>query len=264
MLVKIQEKDYRMIKERHHRYISQYPLINAVISAAQEGFVYADPSTGRFFISTKSGFSLYGCFNQASKFEAALFEFLKQTPEIPAYLHIYHAGKSFQEHVRANWDKCWSRRRAQFRYLTVQKTHNYEKLLPHGYRLVALREIRPHQLEGIFQLDFAHRYWNSLEDFLTHAIGFCILDEKDAPSAICYSACIVDGYVEMDMLVLPEQRGRGFLKIVCEPFLNLAIERNLIPHWDTFVSNTASYRTAQRLGLQLIQKYDLLSLLVRT
>jgi len=68
----------------------------------------------------------------------------------------------------------------------------------------------------------------------------------------------------MDTLVMPEYRGKGFMKIVSEPFFNLAVRNKLIPHWDTFVSNAASYRAAQRFQLQLVQEYDLLSLLVRT
>jgi GNAT acetyltransferase len=263
MLSRIQQHEYSAIKERHHERISQYPLINAVISATQEGFVYADPSRNTFFISTKAGFSLFDSLRPAPNFESELLDFLKGAPDLPGYLHIYRPSRSFQDHVAGNWDKYKVRRRAQFRYLgDVCGTH--EQLLPPHYRIATIQEVVFAQLEEVFQLDFGNRYWNSTADFLTHAIGACILNEKGEPAAICYSACVVDGYAEMDTLVMPEYRGKSFMKIVSEPFFNLAVRNKLVPHWDTFVSNAASYRAAQRFQLQLVQEYDLLSLLVRT
>jgi len=263
MLSRIQLNEYPAIKERHHGRISQYPLINAVISGIQEGFVYADSSRNTFFISTKAGFSLFDSLRPAPNFESELFYFLQHAADIPGYLHIYGPSRSFQDHVAANWAKHKIRQRAQFRYLGDGCATN-ERLLPPHYRIAVIQEVGLVQLEEAFKLDFGNRYWNSTADFLTHAIGACILDEKSEPAAICYSACVVEGYAEMDTLVMPAHRGKGFMKIVSEPFFNLAVRNKLIPHWDTFVSNTASYRAAQRFQLQLVQEYDLLSLLVRT
>lgn len=263
MLSRLQENEYPAIKERHHGRISQYPLISAVVSAIQDGFVYADSSRNTFFISTKAGFSLFDSLDPAPNLESELFDFLKGAPDNPGYLHIYSPSRSFQDHVAANWDKYKIRPRAQFQYLGDGCETN-ERLLPPHYRIATIQEVGFAQLEEVFKLDFGNRYWNSPEDFLTHAIGACILNEKSGPAAICYSACVTDGYAEMDTLVLPEYRGQGFMKIVSEPFFNFAVKNNLIPHWDTFVSNAASYRAAQRFQLQLVQEYDLLSLLIRT
>jgi hypothetical protein len=263
MLSRIQQNEYPAIKERHRGRISQYPLINAVVSAIQDGFVYADPSGNTFFISTKAGFSLFGSLRPAPNFERELFDFLKGAPAIPGYLHIYSPSRLFQDHVAANWDKYKIRPRAQFHYLGDGCATN-ERLLPPHYRIATIQEVGFAQLEEVFKLDFGNRYWNSTADFLTHAIGACILNEKGEPAAICYSACVVDGYAEMDTLVMPEYRGKSFMKIVSEPFFNLAVRNKLIPHWDTFISNAASYRAAQRFQLQLVQEYDLLSLFIRT
>jgi hypothetical protein len=263
MLSRIQQHEYPAIKERHHGRISQYPLINAVISEIQKGFVYADTSRNTFFISTKAGFCLFDSLGSAPNFDSELFDFLKGAPDLPGYLHIYSPTKSFQDHIAETWDKYKIRQRAQFHYLG-DGCETRERLLPPHYRIATIQEVGFAQLEEVFKLDFGNRYWNSTADFLAHAIGACILNEKSEPAAICYSACVIEGYAEMDTLVLPEYRGKGFMKIVSEPFFNLAVRNKLIPHWDTFVSNAASYRAAQRFQLQLVQEYDLLSLLVRT
>jgi len=263
MLSRIQQNEYPALKERHQGRISQYPLINAVVSAIQDGFVYADSSRNTFFISTKAGFCLFDSLDPAPELESELLDFLKGAADIPGYLHIYSPSRSFQDQVAANWDKYKVRQRAQFQYLGDGCATN-EQLLPPHYRIATIQEVGFAQLEEVFKLDFGNRYWNSTADFLTHAIGACILNETSEPAAICYSACVIDGYAEMDTLVMPEYRGKGFMKIVSEPFFNLAVKNNLTPHWDTFVSNAASYRAAQRFQLQLVQEYDLLSLLIRT
>ena len=265
MLSRIEPSRYLEIKEVHHQVISQYPLINAVVSNIQAGFVYADASRQSFYIATKSGFSLFNLpdAGSASTCNHEFFEFLRRTRDIPDYIHIYRPASSFQGYIEANWDKYKIRERAQFRYHHKDSTANYERLLPPNYRIANIQAVSFEQLEAAFKLELAHRYWNSKEDFLHQAIGACILNEDNEPAAICYSACVVDGVAEMDTLVLPAYRGRRFMRIVSEPFFNLAIQRELTPHWDTFISNSASYIMAQKFELRLIQEYDLLSLLLR-
>lgn len=251
--------EYHEIKERHTELISKYPLINAVTSNIQDGFVYADSARDSFFVSTKSGFSLFN----TAKSNGGFFEFLVQEKEIPNYIHLYSPERSFREFVEANWDKHKIRERAQFRNLYTNITNNYESLLPSGYQIATINEVGFDRLERVFQLNFGSRYWNSKEEFLDRAIGACILNEQGEPAAICYSACVVDGIAEMDTLVMPEYRGQHFMRIVSEPFFNIAVENKLVPHWDTFIANSASYVMAQKFQLKLIQEYDLMSLLLR-
>jgi RimJ/RimL family protein N-acetyltransferase len=238
-------------------------LINSVLSNIQAGFVYADAAADCFFAVTKSGFSLYHSRQDNSEFDHEFFDFLKQNRNIPDYMHFYSPPVSFQNYISSNWGKYKIRRRAQFRHCDKNITSEYERLLPAGYRIATLQQVGFDRLARAFELDFENRYWNSRQEFLAGAIGACLLNEKDDPAAICYSACIVDGIAEVDTLVLPAYRGRGLLKIVAGSFFNLAAQNNLIPHWDAFISNSASYAMGQKFGMQLQQEYDLLSLLLR-
>ena len=263
MLSKIKPEKYREIRAAHEDLISQFPLIDAVVSRVQDGFVYADLSMDSVFISTKSGFSLLSTVGNISSDFAALFEFLKVNREIPDYIHIYRPANWFLQHLTANWDKHKIRKRVQFRNYKKTATFNYKKLLSPEYRIATIQDVGFANLENAFKLDFGRRYWNSEVEFVTRAVGACILNENDEPVAICYSACVVDGIAEMDTLVLPEYRGKRFMRIVSEPFFNMTKERGLTPHWDTFISNSASYVMAQKFELDLIQEYDLLSILLR-
>ena len=264
MLSRVQPNQYREIKEAHQKAILQFPLIDAVISKVQDGFVYANLSMDSVFISTKSGFSLLSTVgNTPADFDEALLEFLKANRDIPDYIHIYRPPGSFLEHLTANWDQHKIRKRAQFRNYEETPTFNYESLLAPEYRIATIQDVGCARLEKAFQLEFGRRYWNSEADFVTYAVGACIVTDADEPVAICYSACVVDGIAEMDTLVLPEYRGQRFMRIVSEPFFNLTKAKGLTPHWDTFISNSASYVMARKFELELIQEYDLLSVLLR-
>ena len=197
------------------------------------------------------------------RINGALFDDLRQCHDLPNYIHIYSPPASLTAYLAKSSSQYKLRRRAQFRRQDTARARDYESLLPPGFRVASIQEVEFDRLERAFKLDFGGRYWNSKEEFLERAIGACILNENSDPTAICYSACVIEGVAEMDTLVLPEYRGRHFMRIVSEPFFNQAAEQCLTPHWDTFVSNKASYIMAQKFNLQRLREYDLLSVVLR-
>jgi GNAT acetyltransferase len=262
MLTRLEENRYAEIREQYREIISQFPLINAVVSKLQKGFVYVDPVSNCSFVSTKSGFSLFVPAGPAGLGDD-LLDVLKNCDDLPNYIHIYSPAQSLADYFKKHSNQCRIRRRAQFRRQDTAIGRSYENLLPSGYRIATIQDVGFDRLEKAFKLDFGGRYWNSREEFLSGAIGACILNEKNDPAAVCYSACVIEGVAEMDTLVLPEYRGRKFMRIVSEPFFNLATAQKATPHWDTLVSNKASYIMAQKFGLQLLREYDLLSVVIR-
>jgi len=260
MLARIDREEYSALKQNHHELVSQFPLINGVLSGVQHGFVYADARRDSFYVCTKSGFSLVHTPNAIGK---EFLDFLIQNKEIPEYIHLYQPDVSFRKHLEANWPKFKVRRRVQFHNHHRHLYYEYKELLPAGYDTATAQDMDFDKLEAAFGLKFASRYWNSKEDFLNNAVGACIVDENREPAAICYSACVVDGIAEMDTLVLPEHRGKRFMRIVSEPFFNQTIDKNLVAHWDTFIENSPSYVMAHKFELTQIQEYDLLSVFLR-
>lgn len=260
MFSSIDRQDFSALKHKHYQLVSQFPLINAVLSGAQHGFVYADTGRDSFYVCTKSGFGLVSAPGALGK---EFCDFLLQNKEIPEYIHLYRPDTSFQQHLEANWPKFKVRRRVQFRNYNRNLYHEYKELLPAGYETTTVQELDFDQLEKAFGLNFASRYWDSKADFLDNAAGVCIVDEHRQPAAICYSACIVDGIAEVDTVVLPEYRGKRFLRIVSAAFFNQTINKNLVAHWDAFIENYPSYVIGQKFDLTQIQEYDLLSVFLR-
>jgi hypothetical protein len=260
MLSAIKREEFSGLKQKHHELVSQFPLINGVLSSVQHGFVYADAGRDSFYVCTKSGFSLVHTPDTIGK---DFLDFLLQNKEIPEYIHLYRPHASFQQHLEANWPKFKVRRRAQFRNYNRGLYHDYKELLPAGYETATVQELDFDQLEKAFGLNFANRYWGSKTDFLNNAVGDCIVDEHREPAAICYSACVVDDIAEVDTVVLPEHRGKRFLRIVSAAYFNQTINKNLVAHWDAFIENSPSYVIGQKFDLAQIQEYDLLSVFLR-
>jgi len=260
MLAAVDREDFFALKQKHHGLVSQFPLINGVLSSVQHGFVYADAGRDSFYVCTKSGFGLVHSPDAIGK---EFLDFLLQNKEIPEYIHLYQPDASFRKYLEANWPKFKVRRRVQFHNHHRDLYYEYKNLLPAGYDTAIAQDIDFDELETAFGLNFANRYWNSKEDFLNNAVGACIVDENREPAAICYSACVIDGIAEMDTLVLPEHRNKRFMRIVSEPFFNQTIDKNLVAHWDTFIENHPSYVMAQKFELTKIQEYDLLSVFLR-
>jgi hypothetical protein len=262
MLSKLEECRYATVKEQHREIISQFPLINAVVSEVQNGLVYVDPDSDNSFISTKAGFSLF-IYDESASVNGALIGDLRHCLDLPNYIHIYAPPRSLAACLEKSSSQWKIRQRAQFRRRDTAIMRDHESLLPPAFRVATIQDVGFDRLEEAFKLDFGRRYWNSRDEFLRGAIGACILNEKNDPTALCYSACVIEGVAEMDTLVLPEYRGRGFMRIVSEPFFNLTAAKSITPHWDTFVSNKASFIMAQKFNLHLVREYDLLSVVLR-
>src|SRR5262249_40693366 len=132
MLTRLKVRQYSSVKNAGRELIARYPLINAVVSGIQSGLVYADPATDAYFIATKSGLCLFHVPDR--RLDAASFDFLKHNRDLPNYIHIYAPQRSFETYIRENLDKCWIRRRAQFRSFRSNTTDDYRRQLPTGYR----------------------------------------------------------------------------------------------------------------------------------
>lgn len=253
-------EDYKLLKDRFNQYVLKYPLINAVLSLVQNGYVYSNSSRNLLIVVTKSGFSLYKTLNDTEDLNVEVFNFLLRNKDIPNYIHFYEPSNSFVNYIEKYWDKYKLRKRVQYQYID-KMFNNVEDLLPQGFIMKFIQEIPLDKL-SVFDLKFESKFWNSKDDFYTNAIGACILNSDDLPVAVCYSACIVDNIAEMDTCVLEKYRGLGFMKLVSLPYFNLSNQKRLIVHWDTFIENKPSFKVGANFLPDEVRTYNLLSVLL--
>jgi GNAT superfamily N-acetyltransferase len=257
---KVYVDEYSSLKQKFHEFIIRYPTINAVISNKQNGFVYSDYRQDNLFICAKHGWSLL--IANDPHHIGVLFEFLKGNLDIPDYIHLYSPNKLIINYLEGNWPKYKIRERCQLRYLQAVSKSIKPDLNPAGLKIVKIQEVLFSKLD-VFELDLDKRYWQSMEDFITNAIGVTLLNRDGDPVAICYSICIVDHIAEFEIIVLPEYRGKRLGWILTNAIIELAIENGLTPHWDAFTTNVASYELAKNVGFTAINTYDLVSIFLR-
>lgn len=106
-----------------------------------------------------------------------------------------------------------------------------------------------------FTKQYYMAYWDTVENFLTHGIGFCIMDnEKVVSEAV--SIFRSQAYAEIDIFTHANYRGQGLAKIIGERFIDDCIAHKLEPRWDCDVNNVASIYLGTTLGFTNRKAYS--------
>jgi GNAT superfamily N-acetyltransferase len=87
----------------------------------------------------------------------------------------------------------------------------------------------------------------SLEAFLAHGIGLCLL-RGDAIIAEAYAPFRGISTIELGAVTREADRGHGYAALLCAHLIPLCRERGLAPYWSCDADNVASIKLAQRLG----------------
>lgn len=233
---------------------TDFPIINAVLNARQQGNIYTQASV--FFILHKAGF---GYLHQYTEDAAeALQELFLTEPSIPQYFHLYNAPETFQKHIEAHSDKFnyRMRKRIQLQYLLQSCQSGIEVSEEYSIKRIDLNNVS--QLETLsLRPDI---FWNSDDDFLANGYGFGAFDKKDKLASVCYTASVSDFKAEVDICTAEEHRNKGLASQVLSAFVQHSLKHNIVPNWDCFADNTASLKTAQRLGFTETFRYSFLSI----
>ena len=212
-----------------------YPLLLAVIRGKQRGQIFADKSSA--VVIANSGFTgLFGTeYNE--EFNVGLAELFAGNTIKPNYLLWYSPPDYWQEQLTS------ARRRKRIRF--EFRGEHKELKCPIGF------ELRTDLVPKL-----ADRFWSS--DFCKYGLSVCLVKDGEIVS-LCYSACVVDGLVEIDIITQEGHRGQGLGTFVGQQFVNECIRRGLVPTWDCFVYNGASIRLAEKLGFVKQQTYPFYS-----
>jgi len=236
-----------------------FPLINAVISGAQNGKIYffGDSNPTNFFTIHKSAFSyLYmpGTVDNRKGF----YSLIESDDSLPQYFHVYDAPTWLIEYCTGSHENfnCKLRTRIQLKYT---KPNISMPLIPQGYSCTRVSTENIFKL-ATFELDLANRYWKSESDFLQNGFGYFIQNENGDAVSLCYSACVENATAEIDVATMPDYRNRGLAKTAVAAFIQHCLAHNIIANWDCFEENAGSLKTAYSLGFDSILVYPFLSI----
>ena len=92
-------------------------------------------------------------------------------------------------------------------------------------------------------------FWNSAEDFLAQAKGYCLMVDQKVAS-VAFASFIIGNKIEIGVETKPEYRGEGFATIVCSALIDDCLEKDCLPVWSCHAGNIDSIRLANRLGFK--------------
>jgi hypothetical protein len=127
------------------------------------------------------------------------------------------------------------------------------KQLPTGYEI---RTIGAELLERCEWRGEMEYYAGSLDNFLKHGIGLCMLHKNEI---ICeaYASALGKTRAEIGAITHKAFRGRGYAPIACVYLIDICEWRGFQAYWSCDADHTASTRVAQKLGFQHERAYQI-------
>lgn len=268
---------YELKKEQFSKisHLLNSELINLEIKSVVEGYnpgwVFVDdirePKTAMVWSRGIEGFYFVGDASNKN-FNNHINKYIKNeiTPraKILGLDYFEFSGTSLE------WDKNFERifnnqdsnKSKQF----VYKNKNIENNVFNDFKLeeeYSLREINEDLLYSK-QYDLKlvesaiYEWWDSLEDFIKHGIGFCIL-HNDIAVCSCVTSFMISNSMESHIKTIEKYRRKGLATRAVGEFLKYCKDNQYTPYWDCMEKNFGSRALAEKFGYNKEFEYFLYS-----
>lgn len=97
--------------------------------------------------------------------------------------------------------------------------------------------------------------WVSLEHFVDQAFGYCIIHDTDGIVAWCTAEYVSPGICGVGIETVEPYQRQGLATCTAAAFAKHAIRLDWQVHWDSWLKNTPSIHTAEKVGFQKIADY---------
>ena len=124
---------------------------------------------------------------------------------------------------------------------------------PAGFEL---REIDRALLERIESRDDIEQYCGSLENFLAHGFGACLVRDGEIVSD-AYAPFVTSTNAELGVATGEAFRGRGYAALASASVIQACRARGLAPYWSCDADNLPSVSLARKLGFQDEREYGI-------
>lgn len=159
-----------------------------------------------------------------------------------------HYGKSVDLHERILFNN---------KNVTVERVRRHRLDLPTNLRIQPIEEI--HTQKGIIYEDVVSRFFQK-SPFIQNGFGFVLLDESNTPQGFALTNYpITSNEIELYFRVgydsFEKYRHQGVGTILCTYFIEEALNRGLVPIWDS--AHALSAHIAEKLGYEVEYKWTM-------
>jgi len=131
------------------------------------------------------------------------------------------------------------------RYRELQT--GWQKRVPTGFALQRTNAQSALEVGGIPHI------WGSVDNFLEHGFGFCMLDESQSDEHLAFAGSVQtvfvgDCHAETGVETREPYRRKGLATALCCAYIDLCLQSGIYPEWGCGVDNEPSERLAYKLG----------------
>jgi RimJ/RimL family protein N-acetyltransferase len=126
--------------------------------------------------------------------------------------------------------------------------------LPDGFEI---RDIDTELVKKIDSREDIESYCGSLENFLAHGFGICLMQSGEIVSE-AYAPFVTARNAELATFTKEAHRGHGYATKTCARFIQTCRGRGLEPYWSCDADNLASASVARKLGFKHEREYEIL------
>jgi len=94
--------------------------------------------------------------------------------------------------------------------------------------------------------------WHSYDDFFNYSLAYIAIN-NDEIVGVCFGSSLYKNYITIDIETNIDHRRVGLAFNMAKEFINKALLKNYIIHWDCVDSNIASKALAKKLGFELFK-----------
>ena len=236
------------------RNLAEFHLsVAAVLAGTAPGEIWVDdansPRLG--FAITSEGYYLAGDVTQEASYTT-----LKQI--IPDWAYLIFQPEAWEQYLPQVWTNQVARRHPrQHLQWQEQRLPHWRSRIPEGFQFVPIDRKFLIRLDLINYADIAGwvAAWGSVDYFLEHGLGFCLLHGNTIASW-CLTDCILEDKCEIGIRTDPRYRRQGLAATVVAGMVEHCLSRGFRQiGWHCLSSNAGSLAVAERVGFAKIHDY---------
>ncbi|TDF92764.1 GNAT family N-acetyltransferase [Paenibacillus piri] len=182
------------------------------------------------------------------------------------YLNLYYESEAWKQAIMLEIAKRQKLSPLKKRFYTMNSASYVAPIKPlnrnASLRLLDGSLLRDPTLDNLDQvMPWINLAWPSVERFLEHGIGYCIV-EKNTIASWCLSLFADSKHHEFGLITDEAYRGKGYAKTAASACVRHCLDDGMIPYWNCDDHNTGSVLVAESIGFKKEREYSVFQIFV--